>query len=66
MIGPRFIINKKNLDFYLNTKTKQWHIGKTYANPLLKLSKVKGDTVIMFLELLQEQHDSELEIKSDT
>ncbi len=63
MIGPCFKINGESVAFYLNTKTKQWHIGG-FVNPILKLSKVKGDTVIKFLELLQV--DSELEIKKDS
>jgi len=52
MIGPEFKINNVIIEFYLDTKTKQWHIKKN-QNEILILSKVKGDTVIKFLELLK-------------
>lgn len=64
MDGPSFTINGKYVDFYLNTKTKQWHIG-SITDPFLILSKAKGEAVIKFLEALQERLGSKgkLEIK---
>ena len=51
MIGPCFKINNVTIEFYLDTKTKQWKIGRNYTQPTLILSKAKGDAVIKFLEL---------------
>ena len=53
MDGPIFTINGDSLDFTLNTKTKQWHIKRNLHDTIMVLSKVKGDTVIKFLEILQ-------------
>jgi len=57
MIGPTFKINSESLEFSLNTKTKQWHIRKNHDKTILILSKVKGDTVIKFLELLKKESE---------
>ena len=55
MNGPTFTINGDHLEFYLDTKTKQWHIRKNHIDNVLVFSKAKGDAVIKFLELLKEQ-----------
>lgn len=58
-----FKINNKSVTFHLNTKSKQWHIGD-YSDPIIILSKAKGDTVIKFLELMQERFSGrKLEVK---
>ena len=50
MIGPEFKINNVIIEFYLDTKTKQWQIGRNFTQPTLILSKAKGDAVIKFLK----------------
>ena len=52
MNGPTFTINGDHLEFYLDTKTKQWHIRKNDLDTILILTKAKGDAVIKFLEQL--------------
>ncbi|GAH15752.1 unnamed protein product [marine sediment metagenome] len=66
MLGPSFTINGKSVDFYLNTKTKQWHIG-SITDPFHIVSKAKGEAIIKFLEALQERLSikGKIEIKKE-
>ena len=53
MNGPNFTINGDSLEFYLDTKTKQWHIRKNHEDVILVITKAKGEAIIKFLDLLK-------------